>query len=525
MKKSITLYLCLTLVLLVSCNKNNSELTVENATYFKNATVITANENGNITSVKKHLVIQNDSIIYVGEKVPKLKGEHKTIDANGKYIIPGLIDSHVHIGNIAGFKYNHKRKYPELAKAYYKQLPKSFLYFGFTTLIDLNNYAPSIINKINEETIKPDIYTCGQQVKVMNGFMMEMEELPKELRYKTSFLHDRFNKNVTYPDSINLEANTPKSLVNKIVNTEKGICVKTLYEDETTGFKKFWESPTKEIMRELVHEADNENIPVLLHTTSFEGHTFALDSGVDIIAHGMWNWTTNPDELTNTTLRESHKELLKNIATKQIGYQPTFRALFGENDVLTKKLLQGKEIDHVLPPAFIDWIKTEEGQWIERKLLFRLNFIRKVNPEFFKKVRANFESDKEMRTVLTKAVNKRLKVVVKFLYENDANLLFATDGVAMGMYTNPPGYNGYLEINHWKDAGVSLDIIFKALTINNAKAFNLEGEIGTVEKGKKANLLILNSNPLVDVTAYNSIESVIINGNLINRNLLSALKN
>lgn len=519
--KNFQLYLLLCIICF-GCEKNSNGLFVENAIHFKNATIITANQTGNITNAKKHLVIQNDSIIYVGEKAPKLQGAHEVIESSGKYIIPGLIDGHVHLANIAGFNYQQKQKYPKLVNAYYQQLPKSFLYFGFTTLIDLNNYAPNVINRINEAEIKPDIYTCGQQVQVMNDFMMEMEELPKELRYKTSFLHDRYNKNVSFPDSINLEPNSARKVIKRIADQENGICVKTLYEDETTGFRKFWESPTKEIMRELIHEAHNENIPVLLHATSFEGQSFAVDTGIDIIAHGMWNWTDNPTELANTTLPKPHYELLKKIANKKIGYQPTFRALFAEDDVISEKLLYDREMENVLPTVFLDWLKTEESQWTKHKLLYRINFIRKVNPTFYEKARANFESDREMRIVLTKSVRERLDIVVKFLYENNANLLFATDGVAMGMYANPPGYNGYLELNHWKEAGVSLDVVFRALTINNAEAFNLDGEIGTIEKGKKANLLLLNKNPLVDVSAYNSIESVIINGKLIKRLSLSA---
>ena len=92
----------------------------------------------------------------------------------------------------------------------------------------------------------------------------------------------------------------------------------------------------------------------------------------------------------------------------------------------------------------------------------------------------------------------------------------------MNMFTNPPGYNGFLEMKHMFDAGISLEKIFRAATYNNAKAFHLEGSYGGVEKGKKANLLILKTNPLKKVTAYNDIEYVIIGGKLIPRKELSA---
>ncbi|WP_299272610.1 amidohydrolase family protein [uncultured Psychroserpens sp.] len=518
MKKGIVLIFG---ILLFGCNHENSYLLLDDAIYFKNATIITANQHGDIINKQSHLIVQSDSIVYVGEKAPQIKGKYITIDVKGKYIMPGLIDSHVHLANVPGLNFKQKQKYPELIKAYYEQLPKSFLYYGFTTLIDLNNYAPDIVNNINESNLKPDIYTCGQQVQVMNDFMMEMEELPKRVRYQSPFLYDSYNENIKFPDSIDLKLHTPRKVIENL-GKENAICVKTLYEDETSGFKKFWESPTKHIMTELITEAHNESLPVILHTTSFEGQSFAESVDVDIIAHGMWNWTTNPRELEYTKLPKAHQDLLKSISNKKIGYQPTFRTLFAEDDVLTESLLKDEEIKNVLPKIFIDWLHTEESQWIKRKLLNRINFIKKVNPEFYNQARMNFENDEEMRQRLTISVKKRLEIITKFLSDNDANLLFGSDGVAMNMYTNPPGYNGFLELTHWNEAGVSLETIFKAVTINNAKAFNLHNEIGSIEKGKKANILILNKSPLQDINAYNSIETIIINGKLINRDVLSA---
>ena len=44
--------------------------------------------------------------------------------------------------------WQNQRDHPELAKSYFNQLPKSYLYYGYTTLIDVNNYAPDIVENI-----------------------------------------------------------------------------------------------------------------------------------------------------------------------------------------------------------------------------------------------------------------------------------------------------------------------------------------------------------------------------------------
>jgi imidazolonepropionase-like amidohydrolase len=50
----------------------------------------------------------------------------------------------------------------------------------------------------------------------------------------------------------------------------------------------------------------------------------------------------------------------------------------------------------------------------------------------------------------------------------------------------------------------------------------LDDEIGSVAKNKVANLLLLGKNPLTDVTAYDSISWVILNGQAIEREQLAA---
>ena len=64
-----------------------------------------------------------------------------------KFIIAGLMDSHVHLVNTAGFNGKLKNKYPKLLESYFEQLPKSYLYHGFTTLVDVNNYNPELVSK------------------------------------------------------------------------------------------------------------------------------------------------------------------------------------------------------------------------------------------------------------------------------------------------------------------------------------------------------------------------------------------
>ena len=487
----------------------------------KNITIISAN-NGGITSQVGNVIIADDKIVYVGSKKPKKSALYEVIDGKGKFLIPGLIDSHVHLANTAGFNGSLKSRYPELLRLYFDQLPRSYLYFGFTTLIDVNNYHPKLINQLLDANIRPDIYTCGEQVVVMDDFSMEMEGTSSQERFDSNFLNDKYNSNINLPDTISPNEHTPQKIIENI-REQSGICAKLVYEDEASGLAVSWSKPSSDILEDLIAEAQEFQLPLILHAPSLEGHQIGLETGVQIFAHGLWNWSADPKDFRNRDLSEVHKQVLRQIAhNDQIAYQLTFRTITGEQDLITADFLTDKNLEHVYPKSYLDLLKTEEGQWGKNKIFGRSEFLKETNPSFYTALKSNHTDDQKMWEEAFEVYEHRLNTVASFLAENNANLILGTDTPAMNMYTNPPGYNGILEIRHWYEAGIPLEHIFSAATFNNASAFNLQNLYGSVEKEKIANLLILNSNPLLNVEAYNDIDMVIIRGDLIERNQLSA---
>ncbi len=511
------------LIAILSC-LNCSTQENQSKTLLSNITIISADAE-NIKTQLGFVLIEGEKITYVGVKKPEGLGNHKELDGKGKFLIPGLIDSHVHLANTAGFNGPLKNKYPELVDAYFEQLPRSYLYHGFTTLIDVNNYAPNRINKINQSPLHPDIYTCGNQVQVMDDFIMEMEEYPQAERYQFQFLHDKYNKEVTFPDSINLGNHTVTKIIDGIKNQD-GVGVKLAYEDEASGLKVTWAKPSKAIISDLIIAAKNKNLPLLMHAPSLEGHKVGLQSGVGIFAHGLWNWTDNFEkEFNNLELTKEHQEVLLEIAKKQIGYQLTFRAITGEEDLISNNFLLDENLMNIYPKDYLNVLKSEEGDWGRNKILGRADFLKRTNLPFYNAMKGNHSNDEEMWPDLYILYKSRLNVVAEFLENHNANFILGSDSPAMNMFTNPPGYNGYLEMKHMFEAGISLRSIFRAATYNNAQAFHMEHQYGSVEKGKIANLLILSSNPLESVEAFNGIEQVIIRGEIIERAKLSALSN
>jgi imidazolonepropionase-like amidohydrolase len=62
----------------------------------------------------------------------------------------------------------------------------------------------------------------------------------------------------------------------------------------------------------------------------------------------------------------------------------------------------------------------------------------------------------------------------------------------------------------------------RAATLDNANALGLSHELGSIEVGKSADLLLLKDNPLENVSAYDSIETIFLKGEPIAREALRA---
>jgi imidazolonepropionase-like amidohydrolase len=103
-----------------------------------------------------------------------------------------------------------------------------------------------------------------------------------------------------------------------------------------------------------------------------------------------------------------------------------------------------------------------------------------------------------------------------------ARILFGTDTPSAPTYANPPGLNGWMEMRRLIEAGLTPAQVFRAATLSNAAALGLSQEIGTVQPGMRANLLLLRMDPTQTIQAYDEIVKVILHGRVLDRAELAA---
>lgn len=462
-------------------------------------------KNANIIDVKAGKILKSRAILINAGKIKKISKEEKVksnikvINAKGAFVLPGLIDAHVHLASIPSFRGDHAAQFPKIKKDYLDQVLKSYLYFGFTTLIDLAVVDRQLIDDLKKQKIRPQIFDCDGPLALANGYPMSF--LPPKLRFKLfrNFLYDKRQAD-TIPKKYRPSDHTPKATI-KRAKENGAICLKVHHEKGFAGKKL--PTPNRSLFRDVVSQAKKFKLPLLVHANSYDSQKFAFENGAKIFVHGMWNWPISKNK--KRTMPNNAIKLSEKMARKSVATMPTVQVLAGNQNMFDPNYLKRPEVQKVVPKSYIQWIKSKKGQWFKEILAEELEEIPGDRPHL------KYEP-----------IVNRARKAAQILAKSNARILFGSDTPASPTYGNLPGLNGFDELNELENADFSTLKILQAATIENARAFGLEKRIGSIEVGKRADLLLLKKNPLESMKNINSIKHVIVGGKLVKRVSLEA---
>jgi len=131
--------------------------------------------------------------------------------------------------------------------------------------------------------------------------------------------------------------------------------------------------------------------------------------------------------------------------------------------------------------------------------------VEKIAPELAQQL-TDVEPPSERSEISDKVFQKEI-AVVGILHRAGIPVVAGTDQAV-------PGHSLHREIELYVQAGFTPMEAIQAATIVPARAMNLEKESGTIEKGKRGDLIILNSDPLADIHNTRNVEYVITNGTM-----------
>lgn len=383
------------------------------------------------------ILVENERIVDIVDKDVRIDG-YEMIDLNGQYIMPGLVNMHVHLPSTGKPKkkevdnaklVNFVTKF-KITRKYLQHMcetsAKTQLLSGVTTIRTMGgveNYDSLIRDRIlNDEIVGPRIIASNMAVSVPKGHMAG------SLAYEAT------------------SAQEARDYVRKISKGNPDV-IKLMITGGVLDAKKKGEPGMLKMSAEYVKAACDEahqlGYKVAAHVESPEGVRVALENGVDTIEHGAM--------VDEDMIRLFKEKNACHIAT----LSPALPyALFD------------REISHV----------------------------------------------SEMAQYNGKIVFEGIVNCAKACLEN---------GIPVGLGTDTgcpyiTHYDMWRELNYFhKFCGVSNQFALYTATKQNAILAGLGDEIGTIDKGKCADMIVIKDNPLDHLEALRNVSMVIYRGHMI----------
>jgi len=402
---------------------------------------------GKPASASMAMTIVNGRIQSVGPTANiKTPAGAEAVDLTGKYVMPGIINLHGHVGatqDLAQGAQFYTRENVE------RQL-RTYASYGVTTVVSLGTDLEPIFQIRDEQRAgRPHlarVYTAGR------GFVAKAGYPPAGgMRY---------------------EVETPADCAADVAElAAKKVDLVKIWVDDQLGKQR--KLPI-ELSRAIIAEAGRHGLKVAAHIYYLEDAKQLVHAGVYALAHSV------RDQIVDQALIDNMYKhgvwqiatLTREISTFIYAEKPAFL-----DDPFFTRSVSSRVVDTVKSPQYVARLKAD--------------------PDFPKY--PGFLS-------MAKRNLKRL----------------ADAGIKIGFGTDsgpPARFQGYFE--QWEmelmaSAGLTPMQVITAATGNSAQ-FLAARDIGTLERGKWADLIVLSKNPLEDIRNTRTIEAVYIAGNAVER--------
>lgn len=438
--------------------------------------------------------LQEDLVVLIeGEKIHSVesRGElsqykgYKAIDLNGRTILPGLIDNHVHltVPFMFNVNLNAMRQMGDQIALNFETCLKS----GVTTVRDVGGFPQKILKframADKGEIPGPRMISSLSPIAARQGDTLGA---PQSAPYFTNpiikwVLGGNYAERPTNVEEI-------REATNRMIKLGAQ-WLKTLHQDHGHSYNAArLPNHTDEGYRLILELGELNGLKCALHEPLLTGFQKGVELGYDTLEHMVMD-AIIPDEDIDL------------FAQKRMAMMPTLIVIGGDDFILEELLAM---------------VETRGKEFLV--------------PEAVKQATANLKRtitrDKE-----SAAVSKDGKLTSGSQYGRDMfpnaqeNLrkllrMGATVGMGTDLGGTPIAFFGRYndELKHFVNAGISnFDTLCMATSVN-AQIIDMQDRIGTIEKGKLADIIAVNGNPLDDIGAMDNMDMVMKGGAFVKAN-------
>ena len=414
------------------------------------------------------LVVEGDRITRVARATEEVATPRhgQVVDARGCWILPGLIDMHVH---------GSSRRDVPLAL---------YVANGVTSVRDLGGHL-TLLRRMREDL-----------------------ESGKRVGPRLSFAGPILDGDPPMAPSLSIIVDTPARAVSAV----------DFLVDQSVDAIKVYNGISAPVLQALVRTARRRGVPVVGHVPRAMTASRAVEAGMRVIEHSpiravdleAWGVLTQEDadsiqSSPSVTAREAMvwrhvdlkaghvAKLIAQLAAAEVFLDPTL-----STDEFDSLFLYAAQASHV-NNRFLRRTFVEEALGAEHEML---------------------KVPSELEVAAAAGVEKR-RAFIGMCHRAGVRIVAGTDGPGIGSLA--PGFGLHRELELLVKAGLTPMDALRAATFDAAAGLGRERDLGVIEEGKLADILIVRADPRLSVLDAASIEAVVLRGLLRDRAALDAM--
>ncbi|OON69462.1 amidohydrolase family protein [Hymenobacter sp. CRA2] len=410
------------------------------------------------------LCIRQGRIERVGKSTGQPNAATQTIDAQGRYLIPGLWDMHVHF-----------RGGDSLATANRNLLPL-YLAHGVTTVRDAGgDLTPSIFQWRRQmqagQLAGPRIYTSGPKLD---------------------------GPNPTWAGSLVVE--TPAQIERALDSLQRlRVDYVKLYESTISG----------QAFLGAISAAEKRGLTTTGHMPYTVTLREAAERGLDATEHLYYvlKACSNREDSITAAVQRSQG------TSKPVGLFAALPAVYRTYDSAVAQRTYRMLVQHrtaVVPTLHIQQVLTELPTTDHARDTMLAYIAPSIQRTYARRI-ASARAQSAATRAFNQQLGARFRSLIPQMQAAGVTLLAGSDSGPFNSYVYP-GASLLGELELLVQAGLSPAQALRCATINGARFMKAEQHAGTIGPGKDADLVLLEQNPLADIRNLHRIQAVVLRG-------------
>jgi imidazolonepropionase-like amidohydrolase len=384
------------------------------------------------------IVIRGSRIAALGPSgVVEVPSGARIIEAQGKFIIPGLADMHNHLRNGISLEWENPR--PNLAR-----LLAWGVTMTFTPGMEDDAFA-WLRTQVTADDSAPYAHFWG------SGPMFLMAENP----------------------SVDYSPRTPEEARLAVRGLKRiGVdAVKVIYDDSSWATNRVQPLLPEAVLGAIIDEAHVQGLPVYVHAPMLSQAKTALRAGADGLLHGIISDPIDDEFIT--------------LMRKNNAFYVSTLSLFESCADLA------------------GW-SARQAAFDQAQVIAAEQYATLRSPEMVARAERSWANHAGVQAQLPVARSN-----LKRVFDAGIPVVTGTDTGILGVVLGPASL---LELLLHVEAGLKPDQVLQAATINAARMVGRDGDLGTLEPGKLADMLILDADPLADLGNARRIHRIVKGG-------------